>query len=165
MSACHWVRWEHRVTVLTCAPNFPEGKVFEGYRNRWHQVEEMSGIRVVPVRTYIARQRALAAQLDVEGSAPAAGEKPVLNIQLEAAGRTYRDYYVDLDFTGPKTVILAEPGASRMLAEFRPALANYCFKVAMYGFNYPQLKTGENKLTLKAAGSGTVVLTTITLGK
>lgn len=52
--ACHWVRWGHRVTVITCAPNFPEGKVFEGYANRWHQVEEMSGMRVVRVKTYIA---------------------------------------------------------------------------------------------------------------
>jgi colanic acid biosynthesis glycosyl transferase WcaI len=52
--ACYWVRWGHRVTVITCAPNFPEGKVFKGYTNRWHQVEEMSGIRVVRVKTYIA---------------------------------------------------------------------------------------------------------------
>ncbi len=52
--ACYWVRWGHRVTVITCAPNFPEGKVFEGYSNRWHQVEEMSGMRVVRVKTYIA---------------------------------------------------------------------------------------------------------------
>jgi len=42
------------VTVITCVPNFPEGKVFKGYANRWHQVDEMSGIRVVRVKTYIA---------------------------------------------------------------------------------------------------------------
>jgi hypothetical protein len=29
----------------------------------------------------------------------------------------------------------------------------------------PQLRTGENELTVKAAGSGNVVLTAITLGK
>ena len=52
--ACHWVRWGHKVTVLTCAPNFPEGKVFPGYKNRLHQVEEMSGIRVVRLKTYVA---------------------------------------------------------------------------------------------------------------
>ena len=52
--ACYWVRWGHEVTVLTCAPNFPEGKVFPGYTNRWRQVEEMSGIRVVRLKTYIA---------------------------------------------------------------------------------------------------------------
>ena len=52
--ACYWVQWGHRVTVITCAPNFPEGKVFEGYANRWYQVNEMSGIRVLRVKTYIA---------------------------------------------------------------------------------------------------------------
>ncbi|MGE5204096.1 MAG: glycosyltransferase WbuB, partial [Chlamydiota bacterium] len=28
--ACYWVRWGHQVTVITCAPNFPEGQVFPG---------------------------------------------------------------------------------------------------------------------------------------
>jgi len=51
--ACYWVRWGHEVTVLTCAPNFPEGKLFPGYRNRWRQVEEIDGIRVVRVKTFI----------------------------------------------------------------------------------------------------------------
>ena len=52
--ACYWVRWGHKVTVITCAPNFPEGKLFPGYRNRWRQVEQIDGIRVVRVKTYIA---------------------------------------------------------------------------------------------------------------
>ncbi|MCC6587591.1 MAG: glycosyltransferase family 4 protein [Bryobacterales bacterium] len=52
--ACYWVRWGHQVTVITCAPNFPEGKVYPGYTNRWFQIEEISGIRVVRVKTYIA---------------------------------------------------------------------------------------------------------------
>lgn len=41
------------MTVITCVPNFPEGKVFDGYKNRLYQVEEMSGIKVVRVKTYI----------------------------------------------------------------------------------------------------------------
>ena len=53
--ACFWVGWGHRVTVVTCAPNFPRGKLFPGYENRWHQSEEMSGIRVVRVKTFITR--------------------------------------------------------------------------------------------------------------
>jgi colanic acid biosynthesis glycosyl transferase WcaI len=52
--ACYWVRWGHQVTVVTCSPNFPEGKVYPGYRNRWRQVEQIDGIRVVRVKTFIA---------------------------------------------------------------------------------------------------------------
>jgi putative colanic acid biosynthesis glycosyltransferase WcaI len=52
--ACYWVRWGHRVTVVTSAPNFPEGKVHPGYRNRWYQVDDQDGIRVVRVKTFIA---------------------------------------------------------------------------------------------------------------
>lgn len=51
--AIRWVRAGHEVTVVTCAPNFPEGKLFTGYRNRWRQVEDVDGIRVVRVKTYI----------------------------------------------------------------------------------------------------------------
>lgn len=48
-----WVKAGHTVTVLTCAPNFPKGKVYPGYRNSLWQREEMEGIRVVRVWTYI----------------------------------------------------------------------------------------------------------------
>jgi glycosyltransferase involved in cell wall biosynthesis len=51
--AKYWVEWGHKVTVVTCAPNFPEGKVFEGYLNRWRSVEIMDGIRVVRVKSFI----------------------------------------------------------------------------------------------------------------
>lgn len=51
--AIRWVRAGHEVTVVTCAPNFPEGKLFAGYRNRWRHVEVIDGIRVVRVKTYI----------------------------------------------------------------------------------------------------------------
>lgn len=51
--AIRWVRAGHQVTVVTCAPNFPEGKLFSGYRNRWRHVEEVDGIRVVRTKTYI----------------------------------------------------------------------------------------------------------------
>lgn len=51
--ATRWVRAGHEVTVITCAPNFPEGKLFPGYRNAWRRVEAMDGIRVVRVKTYI----------------------------------------------------------------------------------------------------------------
>ena len=52
--ASRWVQAGHDVTVITTAPNFPEGKVFPGYRNRLYQTETMDGIRVVRVKSYIA---------------------------------------------------------------------------------------------------------------
>ncbi len=51
--ATRWVRDGHEVTVLTCAPNFPEGKLYPGYKNSWRVVEVIDGIRVVRVKTYI----------------------------------------------------------------------------------------------------------------
>lgn len=48
-----WVKCGHQVTVITCAPNFPKGKVFGGYANKLWQSEEIEGIRVVRVWTYI----------------------------------------------------------------------------------------------------------------
>ncbi|MBN4046403.1 glycosyltransferase family 4 protein [bacterium AH-315-P15] len=52
--AREWVKAGHQVTVITCAPNFPTGKVFEGYRNKLRQSEEMDGIKVIRVWTFIA---------------------------------------------------------------------------------------------------------------
>lgn len=58
--ALYWVKAGHQVTVLTCTPNFPLGKVFEGWRNRWRQVQIMDGIRVVRVKTYISANEGFA---------------------------------------------------------------------------------------------------------
>ncbi len=51
--AREWVKAGHRVTVITCAPNFPKGRVFDGYQNKLWQIEEMDGIKVIRVWTYI----------------------------------------------------------------------------------------------------------------
>ena len=58
-----WARWGHRVTVVTSAPNFPEGRLFEGYQNRWHQAEELEGLRVVRVKTFIAPNKGSAVRV------------------------------------------------------------------------------------------------------
>lgn len=53
--AVHWVQCGHSVTVITAAPNFPEGRVYAGYRNAWRFCESIQGVRVVRVKTFIAR--------------------------------------------------------------------------------------------------------------
>ena len=53
----HCTRWAaagHEVTVVTCAPNHPRGRLYPGYRNRPRQIEYMEGVRVVRVMTYLA---------------------------------------------------------------------------------------------------------------
>lgn len=49
-----WVRQGAEVTVITCAPNFPTGRVYAGYRNRLYQREEIDGIDVIRVWSYMA---------------------------------------------------------------------------------------------------------------
>ncbi|MEO5844097.1 MAG: glycosyltransferase family 4 protein [Caldimonas sp.] len=55
-----WVEAGHEVTVITCAPNFPKGAVFPGYRNAWRQKERIDGIRVVRVWSYITANEGFA---------------------------------------------------------------------------------------------------------
>lgn len=52
-----WVKKGAKVTVLTCAPNFPKGKVYDGYKNKLYQVEMMDGIRVIRVWSYIVANK------------------------------------------------------------------------------------------------------------
>ncbi len=58
-----WVKAGHQVTVITCAPNFPKGKVYDGYKNRLRQTEMMEGIRVVRVWSYITANEGFARRI------------------------------------------------------------------------------------------------------
>ena len=50
-----WVEAGHQITVVTCAPNVPDGVVYEGYKNRlWPQRETIDGIDVIRIWTYLA---------------------------------------------------------------------------------------------------------------
>ena len=50
-----WVKSGAEVTVITCTPNFPQGCVYDGYKNRLFQREKISGINVLRVWSYITR--------------------------------------------------------------------------------------------------------------
>jgi colanic acid biosynthesis glycosyl transferase WcaI len=58
--AVFWRRWGHQVTVLTTAPNFPQGRLFDGYKNRWWQRETLDGIEIIRVKTFIAANEGVA---------------------------------------------------------------------------------------------------------
>ena len=52
-----WAADGHTVTVITGAPNFPQGAVHTGYGNHWRQEEYVDGVRVVRVKTFIHPNR------------------------------------------------------------------------------------------------------------
>jgi len=49
-----WIKQGAEVTILTCTPNFPHGRVYDGYRNKLYQCEMMEGIKVIRVWSYIS---------------------------------------------------------------------------------------------------------------
>ncbi len=54
-----WVRAGVEVTVITCTPNFPEGKVYEGYSNRLISKATIDGIKVIRVWSVITANQGL----------------------------------------------------------------------------------------------------------
>jgi glycosyltransferase involved in cell wall biosynthesis len=49
-----WINSGVDVTVITCAPNFPHGKLYAGYKNRLYQKENIGGIKVIRVWSYMS---------------------------------------------------------------------------------------------------------------
>lgn len=52
--AREWKKAGHEVTVVTCAPNHPYGKLYPPYRNRLFQRENVNGVEVIRIWTYLA---------------------------------------------------------------------------------------------------------------
>jgi glycosyltransferase involved in cell wall biosynthesis len=48
----HWIKKGHKVTIATCVPNHPQGKIYQGYKNRLFQRETRDGIEVIRLWTY-----------------------------------------------------------------------------------------------------------------
>lgn len=44
----------HEVEVITTFPSYPGGRIFKGYVQRWRSVEDMVGVRVVRVPSFIS---------------------------------------------------------------------------------------------------------------
>jgi glycosyltransferase involved in cell wall biosynthesis len=49
-----WVEAGAEVTVVTCAPNHPNGKLYPGFRNKLYQTETRDGVKVVRLWTWLA---------------------------------------------------------------------------------------------------------------
>ncbi len=54
-----WVKAGAEVTVITCFPNFPGGKIYQGYKNKFFRKENIEGINVVRVWTYVTANKGI----------------------------------------------------------------------------------------------------------
>lgn len=54
-----WAAAGATVTVVTCAPNYPKGKIFPGYRNRLFQREVIDGVNVIRLWTLVSANEGL----------------------------------------------------------------------------------------------------------
>ena len=52
-----WIKRGAEVTVITCNPNFPHGNIYKGYKNKLYQVEQIEGIRVIRVWSYMTANK------------------------------------------------------------------------------------------------------------
>jgi len=48
-----WIKEGTEITIITCAPNFPHGKVYKGYKNKLFSTEYKDGIKIIRVWSYI----------------------------------------------------------------------------------------------------------------
>lgn len=55
--ALEWINKGANVTVITCAPNFPKGIIYKGYKNKLYQKEIMDGITVIRVWSYMSMNK------------------------------------------------------------------------------------------------------------
>ncbi len=49
----------HEVEVLTSFPNYPNQELFDGYKLKWHTVEDIKGVKVNRCYTFIKKSRSL----------------------------------------------------------------------------------------------------------
>ena len=54
-----WVKAGAEVTIITGEPNFPQGKVYAGYKNQFYKKETINGIKVIRVWTYIVPNKGI----------------------------------------------------------------------------------------------------------
>lgn len=53
----HWIKQGHEVEVLTTFPNYPTGKVFDGYKVNFKTTEYIEGVRVTRLWSHISHSK------------------------------------------------------------------------------------------------------------
>ena len=52
-----WQKLGASVTIITNHPNHPQGRLYDGYKNRWFSTEIMDGIRIIRVKTFLTANK------------------------------------------------------------------------------------------------------------
>ncbi|MGD0711201.1 MAG: glycosyltransferase family 4 protein, partial [Bacteroidales bacterium] len=47
------------VTVITAMPNYPQMEIHEGYKNKWHQYEEIEGLKVHRCWIFVSKKKSI----------------------------------------------------------------------------------------------------------
>ena len=50
-----WVQYGVDITVITCFPNFPNGIIFDGFKNKISERSEVNKIKLIRVWSYITK--------------------------------------------------------------------------------------------------------------
>jgi glycosyltransferase involved in cell wall biosynthesis len=58
-----WAAMGHKVTVVTKAPSHPHGRIYPGFANSWTSREEIFGIDVIRIWTYLAANKGVAKRI------------------------------------------------------------------------------------------------------
>lgn len=53
----HWVDLGHEVEVITTYPNYPTGKVFDGYKVKLYDIEHIDGVKIIRLWSYISHSK------------------------------------------------------------------------------------------------------------
>jgi len=59
----YWAKKGHDVTVLTCAPNFPNGVLFEGYKNKIMSSSLVNRVKVIRCWSFMSKNEGLILRL------------------------------------------------------------------------------------------------------
>lgn len=101
----------------------------------------------------LQRHRGLAVTLDVKGrTTDGASSWPVLNVQLQSVGTMYRDYYVDVNFSGEKTIIIPGTNVERLFDDLQPM--SYGVFNSVYNFDFSKIVSVNFRWMRRPVGDG-----------
>jgi len=143
-----WVQMGHHVTVICGTPNYPDGKIYEGFRNRLFQRQNVNGIDVI--RTWVlpkpnrnAWERisnytsyfltAVLAGLRVRKPDVVIGSSPQLLIALAAyvIARIKKVPFVfEVRDLWPESILASGPTSNGLLIRILAAIADFLYQTA-----------------------------------